>query len=144
MLCFFWVVSQALQSMNCNLRGSSVHGILQARILKWVAMPSYRASSNPEIELRSPASQGDSLPSEPQRKPYQIVCKYFLSYPFYFVECFLCCAAFWSDIIPLVYFILKLVFTGVYCGWDELGVRGWHTYAIDTVYRIDNQWEPVA
>ena len=26
--------------MNCNLPGSSVHGILQARILEWVAMPS--------------------------------------------------------------------------------------------------------
>ena len=26
--------------MDCSLPGSSVHGILQARILKWVAMPS--------------------------------------------------------------------------------------------------------
>ena len=31
--------------MDCNLRGSSVHGILQARILEWVAMPSSRGSS---------------------------------------------------------------------------------------------------
>ena len=31
--------------MDCNLLGSSVHGILQARILKWIAMPSYRGSS---------------------------------------------------------------------------------------------------
>ena len=31
--------------MNCSLPGSSVHGILQARILKWVAMPSSRGSS---------------------------------------------------------------------------------------------------
>ena len=29
------------------LRGSSVHGILQARILEWVAMPSSRGSSSP-------------------------------------------------------------------------------------------------
>ena len=28
-----------------NLPGSSVHGILQARILEWVAMPSSRGSS---------------------------------------------------------------------------------------------------
>ena len=27
-------------SMNCSPSGSSVHGILQARILEWVAMPS--------------------------------------------------------------------------------------------------------
>ena len=32
-------------SMNCSLPGSSVHGLLQARILEWVAMPSSRVSS---------------------------------------------------------------------------------------------------
>ena len=31
--------------MHCNPPGSSVHGILQARILEWVAMPSSRGSS---------------------------------------------------------------------------------------------------
>ena len=32
--------------MDCSLPGSSVHGVLQARIiLEWVAMPSSRASS---------------------------------------------------------------------------------------------------
>ena len=33
--------------MDCSLPGSSIHGILQARILKWVAMPSSRGSSLP-------------------------------------------------------------------------------------------------
>ena len=33
--------------MDCSLPGSSVHGILQARILKWVAMPSSRGSFQP-------------------------------------------------------------------------------------------------
>ena len=32
-------------SINCSLPGSSVHGILQARILKWVAILFFRASS---------------------------------------------------------------------------------------------------
>ena len=36
--------------------GSSVHGILQTRILEWVAMPSSRASSRPGIEHISPMS----------------------------------------------------------------------------------------
>jgi len=31
--------------MDCSLPGSSVNGILQARILAWVAMPSSRGSS---------------------------------------------------------------------------------------------------
>ena len=33
--------------MDCSLPASSVHGILQARILEWVAMPSSRGSSLP-------------------------------------------------------------------------------------------------
>ena len=33
--------------MDCSPPGSSVHGILQARILQWVAMPSSRGSSWP-------------------------------------------------------------------------------------------------
>ena len=33
--------------MDCSPPGSSVHGILQARILKWVAMSSFRVSSQP-------------------------------------------------------------------------------------------------
>ena len=32
---------------DCSPPGSSVHGILQARILEWVAMPSSRGSSQP-------------------------------------------------------------------------------------------------
>ena len=33
--------------MDCSPAGSSVHGILSARILEWVAMPSSRGSSRP-------------------------------------------------------------------------------------------------
>ena len=36
--------------MDCSLLGSSVHGIFQARILEWVAMPSSRGSSQFGIE----------------------------------------------------------------------------------------------
>ena len=32
-------------TMDCSPPGSSVHGILQARILEWVTMPSSRGSS---------------------------------------------------------------------------------------------------
>ena len=91
-------------SMGCSLPGSSVRGILQARVLGWLAVPFSRVSSqsrdwtqvsnvaggfftvwatreapkywsgqpipspgdlpDPGIELRSPALQVDSLPSE--------------------------------------------------------------------------------
>ena len=33
--------------MDCSLPGSSVQGVLQARILEWVAIPSSRGSSQP-------------------------------------------------------------------------------------------------
>ena len=39
------VVTASLQPMNCSLPGSSVQGILQARILEWVAFPFSRGSS---------------------------------------------------------------------------------------------------
>ena len=55
--------------MDCSLPGSSVHGILQARILEWVAIPSPGVFPKPGIELRTPALQVDSLPSEPAEKP---------------------------------------------------------------------------
>ena len=35
--------------MDCSLPGSSVPGILQGRILEWVAMPSSRGSSQPRV-----------------------------------------------------------------------------------------------
>ena len=38
--------------MDCSPSGSSVHGILQARILEWVAMPSCRGSSRPRDQTQ--------------------------------------------------------------------------------------------
>ena len=53
----------------CDPMDYTVHGILQARILQWVAFPFSRDLPNPGIEPRSPAWQADSLPAEPQGKP---------------------------------------------------------------------------
>ena len=44
--------------------GSSVHGILQARILEWVAISFSRGSSWPSSQTQSPALQADSLLTE--------------------------------------------------------------------------------
>ena len=47
--------------VDCSPPGSSIHGILQAKILEWVAIPSSRESSPPGIEpmlLMSPALAG--------------------------------------------------------------------------------------
>ena len=45
-----------------------VHGILQAKMLEWVAFPFSRGSSGPRDKPRSPALQANSLPAEPQGK----------------------------------------------------------------------------
>ena len=41
--------------MDCSLPGSSVHGILQAEILEWIAVSFSRGLPNPGIKPRSSA-----------------------------------------------------------------------------------------
>ena len=48
----------------CDPMDYTVHGVLQARILEWVAFPFSRESSQFRFKLRSPALQADSLPAE--------------------------------------------------------------------------------
>ena len=59
--------TMSLQSCStlCNPPGSSVHGILQARILEWVAISSSRKYSQPRDQICVSCLlhwQGDSLP----------------------------------------------------------------------------------
>ena len=56
-------------SNSLGPHGYTVHGILQARILEWVAVPSPRDLANPGIEPWFPALQAYSLPAEPPREP---------------------------------------------------------------------------
>ena len=49
--------------------GFSVHGILHAGILEWVAIPFSRGFNNPRIEPGTPAFQADSLPLRHQGSP---------------------------------------------------------------------------
>ena len=67
--------------MNCSPPGSSVHGILYARILEWVAMLTSGDLPNPGIEPVSPALRTDTLPSEPPGKPL-VLCRMFIFSPF--------------------------------------------------------------
>ena len=56
--------AQSCQTL-CDPMDYTVHGILQARILEWVAIPFSRGSSQP----RSPTLSVDSLAAEPPEKP---------------------------------------------------------------------------
>ena len=53
----------------CDPMDYTAHGILQARILEWVAFPSPVDIPNPGIKPGSPALQVDSLPAELPGKP---------------------------------------------------------------------------
>ena len=57
--------------MDSSPPGSSVRGILQARILDWSGLPfpSPKDLPDSEIEPGSPGLQADSLPSESPGKP---------------------------------------------------------------------------
>ena len=56
--------SNSLQPHGLQPPGISVHGILQARILEWVAMPSSRGSSQPRDRIGASCTAGSSSPVE--------------------------------------------------------------------------------
>ena len=59
---FFFVVAQLCPTlsdpMGCSPPSSSVHGILQAGILGWVAIPFYRGSSQPRDRIQVSCTTG--------------------------------------------------------------------------------------
>ena len=63
-----WVVAKVAHACPslCDPMDYTVHGILQARILEWVAFSFSGGSSQPRDRTSSPALQVDSLPAEPQ------------------------------------------------------------------------------
>ena len=60
---------QLCDTIGYSWPGSSVLGILQARILEWVPFLSPGDLPDPGIEPVSPTLQANSLPSEPPGKP---------------------------------------------------------------------------
>ena len=58
--------------VDCSPPGPSVHGILQARRLQWVAISSSRASSRQNVSPVSPALQADSFPLSHRGSPYTL------------------------------------------------------------------------
>ena len=53
----------------CDPMDYTVHRILQARILEWVAFPLSSGSSQPRDQIQVSHIAVDSLPAEPQGKP---------------------------------------------------------------------------
>ena len=55
----------------CEPMDYTVHGILHARILEWVALPFSSESSEPRDQTQTPILLVDSLPAETQGKPIE-------------------------------------------------------------------------
>ena len=53
--CLSLICIRLFNPMDYSPPGSSLHGILQARILEWVAIAFFRGSSDPGIEPECPA-----------------------------------------------------------------------------------------
>ena len=60
--------------MGCSLPGSSVLGILQARTLEWIAMPSSRGSSQPRYQTCISSIAGEFFADESSGKPRERQC----------------------------------------------------------------------
>ena len=79
--------------MDCSLSCSSVPGIVQARILEWVAIPFSGDLPDPGIKSGSPALQVDSFLTEspgksPGKKLYISMILLRISLKFYMVAFF--------------------------------------------------------
>ena len=82
--------------MDCT-----IHGILQARILEWVAIPFSRGSSQTGMEVGSPALQVDSLPTGLSGKPKRVNNNKLdwnkgIQAGFIFIEDLLCARLLWA------------------------------------------------
>ena len=70
--------------MDCSPPGSSVHGILQARVLEWVAMTSSRRSSQLKDQMHISCSSciaGRFFTAEPLGKPNVILTPMVITAP---------------------------------------------------------------
>ena len=90
--------------MDCSPPGSSVHGILQARILEWVAMPPSRDLPDPGIEpesLMCPALAGKFFTtSTTWEAPYELSGFFFHTWPTLALSPIWECTFFWDGFQP--------------------------------------------
>ena len=70
------IQSSLCDPMDCSLLGSSVRGILQARILEWVSFPSLGDLLNPGIKPTSPALADRFFTTEPPGQPKNLYTKF--------------------------------------------------------------------
>ena len=60
-------------TMDCSPPGSSIHGTLQARILEWVAISSFRENCRPRDQRRISCVGKQTLPLSPLGSPDKLI-----------------------------------------------------------------------
>ena len=66
-------MSDSLRPMDCSLPGFSVHGILQTRILEWLAIPFSRGSSQPRDQTPTSSTEGSFYTICATRKAQKLI-----------------------------------------------------------------------
>ena len=105
--------------MDCGPSGSSVHGILQARILEWVARPSSRGSSPPRDRTQVSCLTGGFFTTEPPGRPLHIYI-YVYIHSYTYIAILYCCTAetnitLQSNYIPINFFFKNRFFKFFAC-----------------------------
>ena len=122
--------------LSATLRtGSSVHGILQARILEWVVMPSSRGSSWPRDRTGGSCASciaGEFCTTEPPGKPWWAVALFRIArwlLPF---------QALCSHITEAVFFFFSLNFFLII--WNSLSLKNFHSASLPSTWSATQLW----
>ena len=104
--------------MDCSLPGSSVHGILQVRILERVAIPFSRGSSWPRNQTQGPHISGRLFTVWASREALS-------SFPFSFLfpEDWTCLRSLTMSQAVRAAFLSFVIMTKVFCLWLALQLR---------------------
>ena len=99
------VVSNFCHPMDCSLPGSSVHGVLQARILEWVVISLSKGSSQPSNRTQVSCIPGRFFTywTTYDRRPPRYYTVRLKMFPVFLCVCLLCIICVKSTISPLQY-----------------------------------------
>ena len=105
--------------MDYSLSGSSVHGILSAGVLEWVATVSSRGSSGPRDQTWVSCIAGRFFTPEPPRKYHSVILIYVWGNDV--VHLFICLLA-----VLISFFFFFLAILGLCCcTWAFFGCSEW-------------------
>ena len=102
--------------MDCSPPGSSVHGILQARIQEWVAFPSPGDLPDPGIKPGSLSLEADALTSEPAGQLLFLVAAMFASMFLFFDHLLIAIGKIVSKNLPFLFEFQFIQMNGQKCG----------------------------